>query len=90
MARSPNLLLRFGMDGLLLDSERPVRDAWFLAAHETGFALSGVDSDACLVFEDSESVSRNREKCATLPMQVRLTRGHDGQSSAASTRAMAG
>lgn len=30
----------FDMDGLLLDSERPVRDAWLLAARETGLALS--------------------------------------------------
>lgn len=30
----------FDMDGLLLDSERPIRDAWLLAARETGFALS--------------------------------------------------
>jgi HAD superfamily hydrolase (TIGR01509 family) len=30
----------FDMDGLLLDSERPIRDAWLLAARETGVALS--------------------------------------------------
>jgi HAD superfamily hydrolase (TIGR01509 family) len=30
----------FDMDGLLLDSERPVRDAWLLAARDTGVALS--------------------------------------------------
>ena len=30
----------FDMDGLLLDSERPIRDAWLLAAQEAGVALS--------------------------------------------------
>jgi beta-phosphoglucomutase-like phosphatase (HAD superfamily) len=29
----------FDMDGLLLDSERPIRDAWMRAAGELGFAL---------------------------------------------------
>jgi len=29
----------FDMDGLLLDSERPIRDAWMQATHERGVAL---------------------------------------------------
>ena len=33
----------FDMDGLLLDSERPVRDAWLQAAAEHGVALSVAD-----------------------------------------------
>jgi HAD superfamily hydrolase (TIGR01509 family) len=30
----------FDMDGLLLDSERPIRDAWLLAARDAGLTLS--------------------------------------------------
>jgi HAD superfamily hydrolase (TIGR01509 family) len=33
----------FDMDGLLLDSERPIRDAWLQAAQELGVALAPAD-----------------------------------------------
>jgi HAD superfamily hydrolase (TIGR01509 family) len=33
----------FDMDGLLLDSERPIRDAWLVAAQSLGVALDGAD-----------------------------------------------
>src|SRR5258706_10871028 len=33
----------FDMDGLLLDSERPIRDAWLAATREFGVALADAD-----------------------------------------------
>ena len=69
----------FDMDGLLLDSERPVRDAWLLAARQTGLALSeagyltvvGInDMDArkalCELLGDERSYERLRARADEL------------------------
>jgi HAD superfamily hydrolase (TIGR01509 family) len=41
MATAPFRAAVFDMDGLLLDSERPIRDAWIEATRELGITLDG-------------------------------------------------
>jgi HAD superfamily hydrolase (TIGR01509 family) len=48
----------FDMDGLLLDSERPIRDAWFVAAREFGVTLT--DADYLHVVGRNEADSREQ------------------------------
>ncbi len=50
----------FDMDGLLLDSERPIRDAWIEACHNQGFAFEIEQYDQVIGrnFRDSELILR--------------------------------
>lgn len=50
----------FDMDGLLLDSERPIRDAWIEACHNQGFAFETEQYDQVIGrnFRDSDLILR--------------------------------
>lgn len=48
----------FDMDGLLLDSERPIRDAWLQAAAQVGVALSTADYLSIVGLNHVESAAR--------------------------------
>ena len=61
----------FDMDGLLIDSERPIRDAWLLAAGEAGLALSEA---AYLTVVGTNEVDSKAALCALLGNEVSYER----------------
>ena len=79
----------FDMDGLLLDSERPVRDAWLLAAQETGALLSEAayltvvganEADSklrlCDLLGDAQSYERVRVRAHALILEHEANTGY--------------
>ena len=77
----------FDMDGLLLDSERPIRDAWLRAARETGAALSETSYLTVVGANDADSKTALSAllggESAYLRVQTRadaLLRAHEAQA----------
>lgn len=77
----------FDMDGLLLDSERPIRDAWLRAAREAGAALSEAAYLTVVGANDADSKAALSAllggEDAYLRMQARvdaLLRAHEAQA----------
>lgn len=79
----------FDMDGLLLDSERPIRDAWLLAAHRNNIGLTETDylkvvgrneTDAKAIlggiFDERFSFEEARGHVAILLAESNATRGY--------------
>jgi HAD superfamily hydrolase (TIGR01509 family) len=58
----------FDMDGLLIDSERPIRDAWIAAARSFGITLAAADYQSVIGTTEHESRRRLGELFGGIPM----------------------
>ncbi len=71
--RDPYVAAVFDMDGLLLDSERPIRDAWLRAALELEIALTEADY---LLAVGANAVDSRRVLCAAVGSEERFESIH--------------
>lgn len=67
----------FDMDGLLLDSERPIRDAWLDAAAQLGVALSGADYLDLVGRNERDGTARLHERTGDPHLYATLRRHAD-------------